>query len=313
MKIKRLVFAILTVMVVFLLTVTAFAAESVDISRKTSLTVNYLYNGVTPVSNAEFSLYQIGTVVETGELTIDSRFAEYGIQLDLTDADDWATMAETVYGKLLVDENEPVANGKTNLKGELVLRELPAGLYLLAGTSVTIDGYVYTAKPFFLTLPSVNSDNAWEYDVTVKPKCDRQTVPPEEVVSRKVMKVWKNDEGLSRPQQITVQLLCNGHVYDAQTLSAENNWRYEWENLDASCEWSLVEENVPINYTVKVTQEDVTFIVTNTYTTPPPPDVPPDIPQTGLYWWPVFLAAGVGMLFIIAGVCLRAGKRKNHD
>ena len=105
MKIKRLVCAILTVILLLLLTVTAFAVANVDISRKTSLTVNYLYNSVTPVSNAEFSLYRIGTVAETGELTMDSRFAEYGIQLDLTDADDWATMAETVYGKLLVDED----------------------------------------------------------------------------------------------------------------------------------------------------------------------------------------------------------------
>ena len=313
MKIKRLLFATLTVVLALLLTVTAFAAESVDISRKASLTVNYLYNDLTPVSNAEFSLYQIGTVDETGELILDTRFANYGIQLDLTDADDWATMAETVYGYLLRDDIPSAANGKTDPKGKLVLSELPAGLYLLAGTSVTNDGYIYTAKPFFLTLPSVNSDNAWEYDVTVKPKCDRQPAPPEEAVSRKVMKVWKNDEGQHRPQQITVQLLCNGRVYDARTLSAENNWRYEWENLDAVCEWSLVEENVPAGYTVKVMQEDITFIVTNTYTTPTSSQEEPPLPQTGLLWWPVFLAGGIGMLFILAGIYMKTKKRKKND
>lgn len=313
MKIKRLLFATLTVVLALLLTVTAFAAESVDLSRKTSLTVNYLYNDLTPVSNAEFSLYQIGTVDETGELILDTRFANYGIQLDLTDADDWATMAETVYGYLLRDDIPSAANGKTDEKGRLVMRALPAGLYLLSGSSVNHDGYIYTTVPFFLTLPGINSDDEWEYDVTVKPKCARQPAPPEEVVSRKVMKVWKNDEGQHRPQQITVQLLCNGRVYDAQTLSAENNWRYEWENLDASCEWSLVEETVPADYTVKVTQEDIMFIVTNTYTTPPPPDVPPELPQTGLYWWPVFLAGGIGMLFILAGIYMKAKKRKKND
>ena len=313
MIIKRLVPAILTVVLAFLLSVTVFAAEKVDVSKKTSLTVNYLYNGTIPVPNAEFSLYQIGMVAETGELIIDSRFSDYGIKLDLTNADDWATMAETVYGYLQRDNIAFSANGKTDKRGKMVLRELPVGLYLLAGASLTNEDFVYTAMPFFLTLPSVNSEKAWEYDVTVKPKCNRHTLPPEEVVSRKVMKVWKNDEGQHRPQQISVQLLCNGRVYDAQTLSAENNWRYEWENLDAVCEWSLVEENVPTGYTVKVTQEDATFILTNTYTTPSPPKNPSKLPQTGLYWWPVFLAGGAGMLLVMLGVCLKMKKRKKND
>lgn len=313
MKIQRPVFVILAVVLASVLTLTAYAAGAVDLSRKTSLTVNYQYNGTVSVPDAEFSLYEIGTVAETGELTVDPRFAEYGIRLDLTDAEDWATMAETVYGYLLRDNISPAANGKTDEKGRLVLNDLPAGLYLLSGSSVNHDGYIYTTVPFFLTLPGINSDDEWEYDVTVKPKCDRETEPSEETVSRKVMKVWKNDEGRARPQQITVQLLCNGSVYDAQTLSAGNNWRYEWNDLDASCEWTLVEENVPTGYTVKVTQEDIMFIVTNTYTTPPPPDVPPELPQTGLYWWPVFLAGGIGMLFILAGIYMKAKKRKKND
>lgn len=309
MKIKHPVLAIFTVVCGTLLAATAFAAESVDISRKTSLTVNYLYNDSSPISNAEFSLYQIGTVDETEELILDTRFADYGIQLDLTDADDWATMAETVYGKLLVDEIAPAARGKTNLKGELVLSKLTAGLYLLAGAPITNEGYIYTAKPFFLTLPSVNSDNAWEYNVTVNPSVSRQTAPPEEVVSRRVMMVWQNDEGLSRPKQITVRLLCNGMVYDAQTLSADNNWSYEWDNLDASCEWSLVEENVPSNYTVDVKLEDTTFIVMNSYT---PPNEQPGVLQSG-QWWIAFLVGGICMLFIAAGVFLSARKGKRND
>jgi hypothetical protein len=67
-----------------------------------------------------------------------------------------------------------------------------------------------------------------------------------------------------RPKQIEAQLLRNGKVYETVTLSAENNWRYTWPELDAEQEWLVVEKDVPENYTVITDLQDTTFVITNT-------------------------------------------------
>ena len=98
-------------------------------------------------------------------------------------------------------------------------------------------------------------------------------------------------------------------------LNAANNWRYIWENLDDRSTWTLVEEKVD-GYTVSITREGVTFVVTNTYVpetpnTPPPtePGKPdqPSLPQTGQLWWPVPLLLVGGLLLVVIGLIRRRG------
>ena len=69
-------------------------------------------------------------------------------------------------------------------------------------------------------------------------------------------------------------------------------------------------------YTVSITREGVTFVVTNTYVpetpnTPPPtePGKPdqPSLPQTGQLWWPVPLLLVGGLLLVVIGLIRRRG------
>lgn len=78
--------------------------------------------------------------------------------------------------------------------------------------------------------------------------------------------------------------------------------------------WRVV-ELTPEGYTVSITQEAGTFLVTNTLKQPPetPPVTPPvnppgqkTLPQTGALWWPVPILAAAGLLLIAAG----AGKKR---
>ena len=350
----------------------ASAAENADLSRRASLTVDYRFNGDEPVPGAEFSLYGIGSVSETGEASLDARVAAYGVGLN---PDDWSTASRTVYGYLQRDEAVPAAQGKTGADGRLVFGDLSPGLYLLAGGAVSAGGYAYEAtEPAILALPGLTGGGVWKYDITVSPKCERQKESGPDEVSRRAVKVWKDDKGESRPKQISVQLLRDGKVFDTRTLSAENNWRYEWSGLDAGREWLVVEKTVPAGYTVSVARDGITFIVTNTReetttkpsetttkpsetttkpseTTTKPSEtttrpsetttrrapetttrrVPetttrrsgetttsrykekeePDLPQTGLNWWPVFISAAAGLAFVTAGVCLRSKIKKD--
>lgn len=71
------------------------------------------------------------------------------------------------------------------------------------------------------------------------------------------------------------------------------------------------------DYTVLVTQEGTTFVVTNTYDegTPENPEQPenpdqpgnPTLPQTGQLWWPVPVLVAGGLLLIVIGVLRRRG------
>lgn len=165
--------------------------------------------------------------------------------------------------------------------------------------------YNYTTEPFLVQLPVTDmASNTWQYDLTV---------------TRKVLKVWDDSGHASgRPESITVQLLKNGKVYDTVTLNKANNWRYTWDNLpkydtDGSLiEWRIVETAVG-GYTVSITQNGITTVITNTNkTNPPAPDKPsqPNLPQTGVLWWPAALLTVLGVLLLLAA--RHTGGRRRH-
>lgn len=105
------------------------------------------------------------------------------------------------------------------------------------------------------------------YDVTAAPKYERSESA---AVTRRVLKVWKDGSGKDRPAQITVDLLRDGEVYDTQTLTAANNWRWQWEELDNSHRWQVVESQGGQGYQVSVSQQGITFVVTNSLPGTPP-------------------------------------------
>lgn len=181
---------------------------------------------------------------------------------------------------------------------------------MVLGERHTQDGYRYDATPFMVMLPSLDKENnVWSYDVAVSPKFDRSKIPGssgDDTITRKVLKVWE-DKGQEkdRPEEVIVQLLRDGKVFDTVTLNAANNWRYTWTALDNGYSWTVVEKETD-NYTVEVTQEGITFVVKNTHNEdiPDEPTTPtkPTLPQTGQLWWPVPVLIAAGLLFVVIGL-----------
>ncbi len=303
------------------------AAEDVDLTQECGLILSSQDKGV-PLAGAEFSLYQVAMMEEDGSLTATEEFARLGVTIPEKTDDAWKTLASTLEGYVLRDNLAPACSGTTDEKGQLFFpageEKLVPGLYLLLGLRHRQNGLVYDAQPSVVLLPSWERETGtWNYQVTISPKYE--SAPGEDTVTRKVLKVWK-DEGYEseRPREITVQLLRDGTVYDEVTLSADNNWRYVWENLDSRYQWMLTETE-PGDYTVEITREGITFVVTNTRKKPdnPPPEptepeetvpptepAPPDkptLPLTGQLWWPVPLLACMGLLCIVVGLIRRRG------
>lgn len=308
--------------VLCLLTSVAQAAGSIDLTRKPTLTLTYR-DGKTALSGAKFSIYRVADADETGELTVRSEFDEFDLDIRGKNDRRWREMAQTLESYVLRRELTPADSGKTDKTGMLTFptqgKTLAAGLYLVIGERHTQGGYDYDAEPFFVLLPTQDlENNEWVYDVSANVKFDKTPVPDDgDTVTRKVLKVWDDDGAEdSRPQEITVELLRNGKVYDTVKLSERNNWRYTWLDLDADARWSVTEKTVS-GYTVSITREGITFVVTNTKKpdrtdtpdTPAKPSNPskpsspakPTLPQTGAVWWHVEALALSGLVFLILG------------
>lgn len=313
---------VLLAAVLCLLTSVAQAAGSIDLSRKPTLTLTYR-DGKTALSGAKFSICRVADADETGELTVRSEFDEFDLDIRGKNDRRWREMAQTLESYVLRRELTPADSGKTDKTGMLTFptqgKTLAAGLYLVIGERHTQDGNDYDAEPFFVLLPTQDlENNEWVYDVSANVKFGKTPVPDDgDTVTRKVLKVWDDDGAEdSRPQEITVELLRNGKVYDTVKLSEKNNWRYTWLDLDADARWSVTEKTVS-GYTVSITREGITFVVTNTKKpdrtdtpdTPVKPSNPskpsspakPTLPQTGAVWWHVEALALSGLVFLILG------------
>lgn len=316
---KTITTALLSVLtVLLLLPVQAIAAGSIDTGRNVSLTISYEDEN-TPLAGADFDLYLVATVDESGVLTPTRAFSKFNVDMRGENDAAWKALASTLEGFVLRDGIASTDSGKTDEKGLLTFpnqaKQLEQGLYLVLGHRLIQDGCIYDAAPFMMLLPTQDKNaNDWLYDVTVKPKHD---TPDGDTITRKVLKVWA-DKGheKERPKEVVVQLLRDGKVYDTVTLNAANQWRHTWEELDGRYQWIIVEKELE-DYTVTTTREGVTVVVTNTYAKAPtdptsPPTQPgkpdkPSLPQTGQLWWPVPVLLAVGMLFVVIGLIRRRG------
>ena len=300
---QKLLISVLVLTAVCVFSFTALAAQ-------TGFVKIVFQNDNEPISGVPFRLYQVALETENRTYQLTEAFAESQISLDDFEQEDMADLIAALSDYVAEHEGIPVyMESKTNSDGEASFENLPKGLYLLLGDEVTVDNIVYLPLPSVFFVPSSDLDGNTVYDITVMPKYERH-----ELTERRVVKIWKDDGHTDmRPQEITVQLLCDGEVYDEQVLNESNNWSYTWSGLESEHDWQIAEVDVPKGYESSVTLDGVTFTVTNTYKTeetpspspePTPSQTPgPDLPETGMLWWPVPVFAALGVILCVVG-CL---------
>ena len=328
--------------VILLLSLCSFRAlASGQINTGADVSMSLRYTGKKgPVTGASFHVYHIADVTEHGDYIIKDKFKTYPIAFHNLTQDDWQKLATTLKGYVWKDQIPEFDSGKTDKDGALTFPSagvsMKPGLYLVLGDTRVIGSYTYYATPFLICLPGndiaggqtvyhleVAPKYRWDYDPPGRPEPSR--------ISRKVLKVW-NDEGneSARPDSITVSLLRDGTVFDTVKLHKGNNWRYTWSSLSKGYNWSVVEEEVP-GYTVNVSQEGITFVLTNTSTSDQPENKEEHtqeeeenelfvlgevedatgnfhlavLPQTGQLWWPVPIFICLGFVCMIIGAISR--------
>ncbi|MBR6407769.1 MAG: Cna B-type domain-containing protein [Clostridia bacterium] len=261
---KRILGIIFFLLLTMVLPVTAFARGAVDTERSASLTVECTHDG-NGLSGLAFGLYKVADMDAYGRYTATNSFSGYSVSLEQETADGWRALAETISQYVLRDGIPALYQKITDATGHVSFAELSVGMYLVYGHRYTSGNFVYTPEPFLISLPSLDKNEDWFYDVEANCKGEGYTNPPE-TTAVKVLKIW-DDEGheTNRPEDIVVQLLRNEDVYDTVTLNAGNNWRCTWTDLDADYKWSVTEKTVPENYNLLIAKEGITFVLTNSY------------------------------------------------
>lgn len=294
-------------LILLMLPVTVFAAGSIDINAPTSLTVYASFDN-TPVAGMEFRAYLVSTADENGALTVTARFAAYAGDLDIQGKNDsaWRDVADKLEREIVMNTAiSPDAAATSDEGGAARFENLTKGLYLVMAEGVERDNYVYTTAAFFVLIPSRNMQtDTWNYRVTANAKVAQNPV----TVDYEVIKIWKDDcHKTQRPQSITVDLLCDGEIYDTVTLPHEGHWSYTWHDLNENHKWTVAEHRLEGYANPDVTQEGNIFIVTNTCNKPTTPTTPgkPGLPQTGQLWWPVPVLLLAGLLFVAIGLFRR--------
>ena len=300
---------------------------------------------VCPVEGMELSLYRVAEYEESGSFTLTEQFQKYPVSLEQKNQEGWQGAADALADYIRRDGITADAVLASGSDRKVCFTDLNRGLYLVLGqtTELQEDGktQIYEPQTALIALPEDSketSEGKDPYQVTAVLKFEKNDKPgkPEEKEETKihVLKVWKQDQEEERPESIVVELLQmdvegNTTVVDRQTLTKENQWSYTWKNLSAQMRWSVSEAEVPKGYTVAVTREGNTVVLTNTAKKPGKLDGevnPPSkrttgkttdktsdkLPQTGQLWWPVLVLLFAGAICLLVGRVLRDRKEEKN-
>lgn len=292
---KHLVSSLLALMLVLSLPFMANAAQTdLDLSKTGSICVQ-LRDAASSATSIEgkLELYKVGNAVEQDHnlaFVPTTDFAASGISLSDVQApeltQDLADYAD--------QQNLTGTAVSATASSAAVFSDLTTGLYLLVQTEAAA-GYL-PVSPFLVSLPMYSTEG-WNYQIEAAPKV--QPVP-KDPIELTVVKTWKDNSSTNRPTSITVNLMQDGEVADTVTLNKNNNWTYDWDDLDPDSAWT-VQEIVPSGYRATYSTKGDTITITNTSDTYKEPD---KLTQTGQLNWPVPILVCAGLVLIIAGFLL---------
>ncbi len=259
-------------------------------SQEGTLIIEYPYGG------AEFELFLVAVGAATGEIIPTEDFDSYPLHWE----GEGRELALTLQGYIMRDRIRPLATAVTDETGHARFDQLEEGYYLILGEQLVDGEMVAFSQPSMVMMPLLQGEEAI-YHVRIKPKHEQRHILGS--MSIHVLKLWDDNQYPQRPTEVTVDLLCDGEIWDTVVLSGANNWRYTWEDLPSKHLWTLAERE-PEDYSVELSRDEESFTITNRRLQEPPPtkpDSPPDIPQTGMLWWPVPVLASVGLVLIAWG------------
>lgn len=148
-------------------------AETVDLTRMGSITLNLTDQKGRPASGGEYWLFRVGEpVIRQSQLTFDLAPAFAGSGVSLSDPS-----ASHVAGLLVwYVQNQslsPMQRQTANAKGQVLFTNVPCGLYLVMQKEPD-KTYGYEQMSAFVVSIPMTSGQKWKYDVTAAPKVQKK-------------------------------------------------------------------------------------------------------------------------------------------
>ncbi|PEA53191.1 cell wall anchor protein, partial [Bacillus pseudomycoides] len=223
-------------------------------------------------STIKVNLLQNGKVVDTKDVTAANNWKYTFADLAAYDANGVAYKYEVkeqpVAGYQSDVHGYDITNtkvGKVNVEGTKTWKDNNAtdrpstikvdlyqnGTFLLTQYVTAANGWKYT----FVDLAAYDANGvAYKYEVKEQPVAGyKSEVNGYDITNTKVgqttvegTKSWKDNNATDRPSTIKVDLLQNGQVIDTKEVTASNNWKYTFENLQV-----YDANGVAYKYTVK--------------------------------------------------------------
>ena len=284
------------------------ARTTVNPDADCSLTLTYAY-GETAFEGLDISLHGIARFEKDGSLIPEEAHTDHLPDLNaIASQEEWNEVASTVSAYLVANPLPESAKGTTDAEGKVSFAGLKPGIYLVSGAQGDMEGGYCRFDAFCISIPGLDGEENWIYDVTANPKSVFHEVLPEPV-EYTVIKLWK-DTGFEekRPEFVTVDLYKDRVFVESVRLDAENNWSYTWSAPDDGAVWTAVEQEVPEDYFVLVEQDGNVFKVTNVHDGGNPP--PPQTGDSTQIYLIVIGCSVVGLVLVLVGFTGRKNKRK---
>ncbi len=267
-----------------------------------SITVTYEYQDAA-LNLATINLYYLADWSAKGGYTPAGDFAGHGkypVDWDILNADQKTLrdFANTMAGYIAVNKPAAESTLKTDSAGVATFNQLKDGLYLAVVAPYEDNVLTCQTAAMLIALPNVHKNADEQRTLGIEPKADC-AVPPTTTTS--VNKVWKDKNSAKRPENVTMNLLQDGKIYDSIMLNNANDWKYTWKGLQAKHEYTVVEANVPGNYTALVDRENNDYTVTNT--------AKPEFAKTGAS---VAIIAVIVVVLAVAGIAIAVVVRKKN-
>ncbi len=282
-------------LVLCLLLPLAAGAAALGPERAASLTLHLADEG-TILKGVRFVICRVASLDRDGRYALLPGYTlPDGDINDAAGSAGWAALAETLAAQTVTADAVAATDGK----GNAVFSHLETGLYLVTANPVRTSKWAYEFAPFLVCTPGI-TDGEWDYAPVADIKFSRKPLTRDLCI----VKYWY-DNGVTagRPGEIEAEVYCDGELYATVKLNGENNWMVTLTGVESAHVWSVKEKTVPAGYQVSYSTASEGLIISNTLKQKPP--APPNIPQTGLMWWPVPLLAVLGLALILTGCILK--------
>lgn len=280
-------------------TSTTNAIEKIDITKNSNLTLNYAYDNHT-FNNISVKLYHIATATPDFQYQLISNFSNYPLQINgLTTETEWNHLEQTLEAYIIADDIKETYS-QTIEKNTITFSNLTPGLYLIKTPQITTSTYTLQFDTFLISIPNLKENGTWNYDVTVNPKAE-EYLPQYKKITYTAVKEWLT-RSTPRPQSIDIEIYKDAILIEKQILTSSNNWTYSWQTDDDGSTWTVVERNIPNNYTVSILKEKNTFIILNTDTTYQE-NSPQTLDNINFYFY-LFLGSFIGLILLTISLIL---------